>query len=577
MRMKEKEAKMRICSPGLGFVAALALAALLAQKSGAEGPTLVTLYENANFSGSAVDFKGISRMSNPNDYHSWFDNMASSAKVPAGYQAVLFNNGLYEMIYGPTPSKSGWCDADSRIVVLQEDTKTDLSTLGFDNLTSSVHAHLTDELHGNTPIFFKEGNGSEAFQADDPAFDRVHEVNLTGYDHWDNSLSSLWVPKGWKVKICDKPSAGPPCQTVTGPVFKDLKYVSQQDFNNVVSYYKTERVTWLPTGPSPQGDTMKTGDVLRAGESMYSRNGIYKLAMQGDGNLVLYVAWKGYAIWSTKTGKMPFVLVHLESTGNLSLFPKLGQHWMSKTEGNPGSRLVLQDDGNLVLYNASNAPVWATNTVRAPSGPQATGNAMNVGQTLTPGQSIKSTNGLFELAMKTDGNLALLHTPSGKSLWSTGTAGKGVTVCIMQKDGNLVLYEKGLNARWAAGTQGNEGSRLVVEDDGNAVIYSKAGNKTWSTDTSKPPPTIKSFSPAAGPIGTTVKILGTNLKNAYEVKFKVTAAQITGKTTDFSMSVTVPGGAATGPIEITTPFGTVTSTASFKVGPASPSEPQLKP
>jgi hypothetical protein len=36
--------------------------------------------------------------------------------------------------------------------------------------------------------------------------------------------------------------------------------------------------------------------------------------------------------------------------------------WASNTDGNPGARLILQDDGNLVIYRADGTPLWASNT-----------------------------------------------------------------------------------------------------------------------------------------------------------------------------------------------------------------------
>jgi hypothetical protein len=38
--------------------------------------------------------------------------------------------------------------------------------------------------------------------------------------------------------------------------------------------------------------------------------------------------------------------------------------WDTSTHNNPGSRLVAQDDGNVVIYRPDGTPVWATNTVQ---------------------------------------------------------------------------------------------------------------------------------------------------------------------------------------------------------------------
>ena len=36
--------------------------------------------------------------------------------------------------------------------------------------------------------------------------------------------------------------------------------------------------------------------------------------------------------------------------------------WDTATDGSPGSRLVVQDDGNVVIYRPDNTPAWDTGT-----------------------------------------------------------------------------------------------------------------------------------------------------------------------------------------------------------------------
>ncbi len=77
-------------------------------------------------------------------------------------------------------------------------------------------------------------------------------------------------------------------------------------------------------------------------------------------------------------------------------------------------------------------------------------------------------------------------------------------------------------------------------------------------------PTITTFTPATGPVGTTVKISGSNLENATNVKFNGKAATIKRDSAN-KVKVVVPAGATTGPITITTPVGSVTSSLNFTV------------
>jgi gliding motility-associated-like protein len=85
-------------------------------------------------------------------------------------------------------------------------------------------------------------------------------------------------------------------------------------------------------------------------------------------------------------------------------------------------------------------------------------------------------------------------------------------------------------------------------------------------------PTITSFSPVAGPVGTVVTITGTNFStvpgnNAVSFFNNKTAA-VTASTTT-SITTTVPAGAITGKISVTVNCVTVQSAADFTVGAAS--------
>ena len=52
----------------------------------------------------------------------------------------------------------------------------------------------------------------------------------------------------------------------------------------------------------------------------------------------------------------------MQTDGNLVLYDTSGQpHWASKTQGNPGAFLNVQDDGNLVVYRAGSTTVETAN------------------------------------------------------------------------------------------------------------------------------------------------------------------------------------------------------------------------
>ena len=82
----------------------------------------------------------------------------------------------------------------------------------------------------------------------------------------------------------------------------------------------------------------------------------------------------------------------------------------------------------------------------------------------------------------------------------------------------------------------------------------------YTVYTASAQPKVSYFSPASGSAGDAVTITGTNLQGATAVTFNGVAASFT-QDSSTQITATVPTGATTGPIEITTPVGKATSKA----------------
>lgn len=79
---------------------------------------------------------------------------------------------------------------------------------------------------------------------------------------------------------------------------------------------------------------------------------------------------------------------------------------------------------------------------------------------------------------------------------------------------------------------------------------------------SAPGPVISSFTPTSAAVGATVTITGTNLSGATEVTFNFISAPIVTDA-DTQITTTVPLGDDQGPVAVTTPGGTATSSSEF--------------
>lgn len=82
------------------------------------------------------------------------------------------------------------------------------------------------------------------------------------------------------------------------------------------------------------------------------------------------------------------------------------------------------------------------------------------------------------------------------------------------------------------------------------------------------PPTISSFAPIGGGAGTSVQISGSNFTNASAVTFNGVAAAGFTVNNNSLITATVPSGVTSGPITVTTPGGSATSSGIFN-GPPS--------
>lgn len=80
-----------------------------------------------------------------------------------------------------------------------------------------------------------------------------------------------------------------------------------------------------------------------------------------------------------------------------------------------------------------------------------------------------------------------------------------------------------------------------------------------------PAPTVSSFSPASGAVGTSVIINGTNLSAVTGVQFNGVNASVWKVVSATQISATVPLGATTGVIGISTPIATAVSATAFTV------------
>ena len=97
--------------------------------------------------------------------------------------------------------------------------------------------------------------------------------------------------------------------------------------------------------------------ILAKGKHLASRNGIYKLYLRGNGNLVLTCQERSIWASSTSNKNVDFLYFDEEGTSLILRGKDKSNVWRAQSAG-LGKELVLQDNGKLVLYNSCNTSVW---------------------------------------------------------------------------------------------------------------------------------------------------------------------------------------------------------------------------
>jgi len=150
---------------------------------------------------------------------------------------------------------------------------------------------------------------------------------------------------------------------------------------------------------------------------------------------------------------------------------------------------------------------------------------------------------------------------------AVGNVGSLVTITGSNLGGATRVTFNGVSASYTVNSP-TQATAIVptAATTGPVAIATPGGTSTSVSSfvvTFGPPPSITSFSPANGKVGTAVTLKGANLSGVSAVTFNGTSA--TFKLKGASVSTTVPPGATTGPIEVTTPGGRAASATSFVV------------
>jgi len=193
-----------------------------------------------------------------------------------------------------------------------------------------------------------------------------------------------------------------------------------------------------------------------------------------------------------------------QTDGNLVWYIAGVAQWNSGTAGT-GQTLALQGDGNVVVYAANGKAVyassWGYNQAVFTTSDQSKSltialegdhvhsvtHRIDVSPTVTGGSAL---NGLQWQEVGPVTNCSYTINPVGvRHAFNVRTPPRSVSpgqfcwsndwgTLVFQTDGNFVEYASG-RARWNSGTYGR-GAHLAFQSDGNIVVYNAAGAPIWA-------------------------------------------------------------------------------------------------
>jgi hypothetical protein len=361
-------------------------------------------------------------------------------------------------------------------------------------------------------------------------------VTLSGFDEGTPGQS------GHVFKTSNALSATPTWVNVSPPV--DLPHnaivIDPANPNNV--YVGTDIGVWT------SGDAGATWSFMGGPAFGLPNVAVFDVKIQaGTGRVFAFTHGRGAFMYDPKAVSQPPVIASFTpssgSAGNLVTL--LGAEFNNATA-------VLFGGVNAASFTVnSSTQIVATVSVGALSGPLTV---------TTPGGTAASAN-----------SFTVNNTPAITSFTPTrGNAGAQVTIMGANLNGATNVTFGGISASFTVDSS-TQVTATVPTGAATGKIIVNTPNGTAQSEgvfTVTTVPAISGFSPAGGGIGSSVTITGANFVSVTGVAFNGVSAVNPTVNSSTLITASVPAGATTGPISVTTANGTAQSAAAFMVVPA---------
>ncbi|MGC0311785.1 hypothetical protein [Kitasatospora acidiphila] len=230
---------------------------------------------------------------------------------------------------------------------------------------------------------------------------------------------------------------------------------------------------WGNGADVPSGATLKSGTQVQFGQ-------LTTLTMQSDGNLVLRTQGEpSFVLWASGTYGHAGATATMQADGNFVIYDTNHKAlWSTGTYFHAGAHFSLMEDRNLVVYDTHNKAIWqsGSNLKKTPldlGGQVVT--QLNSGATLYGTKS--------RLVMQADGNLVIYSQATGRVLWHSMTYYHPGAHLVTGTDRLAIYPAQGGAPLWTSPTGGHGQVVGIFQKDDNFVIYDELGDVLWATYT----------------------------------------------------------------------------------------------
>ena len=230
-------------------------------------------------------------------------------------------------------------------------------------------------------------------------------------------------------------------------------------------------------------------------------------------------------------------------------------------------------NANTVAFNSTPAASYTVNSATQITATVGAGSTTGPIRVTTPSGTVLSTTDFLVGVQPTITSFTPTSGPVGTVVTINGTNFTGAQSASFNNttsDNFSIINATQVTARVAPGSTTGR-----IRVTGFSVFAISATDFTVTAPTAAP--TIASFTPSSGPVGTSVTITGTNFTNATGVSFNNVAAASFVVNSATQITATVAAGSSTGAIRVTTAGGTATSATNFTVSAAAPTITSFTP